>query len=192
MNGSSLISISVRWNITGIYDGVRHTVAAFNQYYCLRIGSWFIAGFNHSVSLAQSGSTWCQQYHPASKTQLAKSVLDAGWYSLKTMLEYKCAHAGVVFEAINEAYSTQTCSCCGALVPSSPKGRAGLRIREWVCSECGVEHHRDQKHSCGGASPSCGRNPRPLGRGGCQIRRGFPVAGLSAPKTIFQYIKFCI
>lgn len=77
------------------------------------------------------------------KTKMAKSVLDAGWGSLKTMLEYKCDHAGVVFEEIDEAHSTQSCSCCGAVPASSPKGRAGLRIREWTCSECGAEHDRD-------------------------------------------------
>ncbi|WP_257283695.1 transposase [Endozoicomonas sp. SESOKO1] len=77
------------------------------------------------------------------KTKMAKSVLDAGWGMLKTMLEYKCDHAGIVFEEVNEAYSTQTCSCCGCISDSSPKGRAGLRIREWTCSECGAEHHRD-------------------------------------------------
>lgn len=77
------------------------------------------------------------------KTKMAKSVLDAGWYALKTMLKYKCDHAGVVFEEINEAYSTQACSCCGAIPASSPKGRTGLRIREWTCSECGAEHDRD-------------------------------------------------
>lgn len=77
------------------------------------------------------------------KTKMAKSVLDAGWSQFKTMLEYKCAHAGVVFEELNEAYTTVTCSCCGALPDSSPKGRAGLRIREWTCSACGTAHHRD-------------------------------------------------
>jgi IS605 OrfB family transposase len=77
------------------------------------------------------------------KTKMAKSVLDAGWGQLKTMLEYKCDHAGVVFEEINEAYSTQTCSCCGTIPASSPKGRIGLGIREWTCSECGADHDRD-------------------------------------------------
>ncbi len=77
------------------------------------------------------------------KTKMAKSVLDAGWGSLKTMLEYKCDHASVVFEVINESYSTQTCSCCGCISDSSPKGRTGLRIREWTCSECGAGHDRD-------------------------------------------------
>ena len=77
------------------------------------------------------------------KTKMAKSTLDAGWAMLKTMLEYKSHQAGIVFEVVNESYSTQTCSCCGAIPASSPKGRAGLRIREWVCSECGTEHDRD-------------------------------------------------
>jgi putative transposase len=75
------------------------------------------------------------------KTHMAKSVLDAGWSALKTMLEYKSAHAGIIFEEINEAYTTQTCSCCGSR-RNSPKGRAGLGIREWTC-ECGVTHDRD-------------------------------------------------
>jgi len=77
------------------------------------------------------------------KTKMAKSVLDAGWGQLKTMLEYKCAHAGIIFEEINEAYTTQACSCCGAISSSSPKGRAGLRIREWTCDGCGERHDRD-------------------------------------------------
>lgn len=77
------------------------------------------------------------------KTKMAKSTLDAGWSSLKTMLEYKSHQAGIVFMEVNEAYSTQTCSCCGAIPASSPKGRAGLRIREWTCSDCGAEHDRD-------------------------------------------------
>ncbi len=75
------------------------------------------------------------------KTKMAKSVLDAGWSTLKTLLEYKSAHAGIVFEEINESYTTQTCSCCGSR-QNSPKGRAGLGIREWTC-ECGVTHDRD-------------------------------------------------
>lgn len=77
------------------------------------------------------------------KTIMAKSTLDAGWASLKTMLEYKSQQAGVVFEVIDESYSTQTCSCCGSIPASSPKDRAGLRIRAWTCRECGEEHDRD-------------------------------------------------
>ncbi|MFO1259424.1 MAG: transposase [Gammaproteobacteria bacterium] len=80
---------------------------------------------------------------PLTQTKMAKSVLDAGWHMLKTMLEYKCAGAGVVFQEIDEKYTTQTCSSCGDRPPERPKGIAGLGIREWTCGSCGELHDRD-------------------------------------------------
>jgi IS605 OrfB family transposase len=77
------------------------------------------------------------------KTKMAKSVLDAGWFMLKTQLEYKSIATQAVFIEVNESYTTQTCSCCGLISHNSPKGRAGLRIREWTCAECGTTHDRD-------------------------------------------------
>ena len=77
------------------------------------------------------------------KTKMAKSVLDAGWSTLKILLKYKAINAGILFEEINESYTTQTCSCCGEISSSSPKGRAGLGIREWTCALCGAKHDRD-------------------------------------------------
>ena len=77
------------------------------------------------------------------KTGMAKSVLDAGWHMLKTQLKYKAIGQSAVFVEINEAYSTQTCSCCGTIPESSPKGRAGLEVRHWECSCCGAKHDRD-------------------------------------------------
>jgi IS605 OrfB family transposase len=77
------------------------------------------------------------------KTSMAKSVYDAGWTMFRTQLKYKALRHGAVCLEINEAYSTQTCSCCGVIPPSSPKGRAGLGIRQWTCGNCGSEHDRD-------------------------------------------------
>ena len=59
------------------------------------------------------------------------------------MWEYKSHQASVVFEVVNESHSSQTCSCCGVIPASGHKDRAGLRIREWVCSDCGAAHDRD-------------------------------------------------
>ena len=77
------------------------------------------------------------------KTKMAKSVLDAGWFMLKTQLDYKSKAMQAVFVEVNESYTTQACSCCGCISPNSPKGRSGLRIREWSCPECGALHDRD-------------------------------------------------
>jgi len=76
------------------------------------------------------------------KTKMAKSVLDAGWTMLKTMLEYKCDSAGIVFKEVNESYTTQVCSSCGCLPDSRPRGIADLGIRDWTCCACGVTHDR--------------------------------------------------
>ena len=55
------------------------------------------------------------------KTKMAKSVLDTGFSALKTMLKYKCENAGVLFEEVNESFTSQICSCCGEITASSPK-----------------------------------------------------------------------
>ena len=77
------------------------------------------------------------------KTRMAKSVLDAGWSDFKKMLSYKAIrHGGKVIE-VSEAYTSQTCSTCGALPEGRPRGIAGLEIRQWECGGCGAVHDRD-------------------------------------------------
>lgn len=75
------------------------------------------------------------------KTRMAKSVLDAGWSMFRNMLSYKARRHGARYIEADERWTSATCSSCGAR--SGPKGIAGLRIREWDCSECGSSHDRD-------------------------------------------------
>lgn len=98
------------------------------------------------------------------KTKMAKSVLDAGWFMLKTQLDAKSKAMQGVFLEVNEAYSTQACSCCGSISINSPKGRAGLGIREWTCPDCGALHDRDV---------NAARNI--LAAGHCRLAGGIPV-----------------
>ena len=77
------------------------------------------------------------------KTAMAKSVLDAGWASFKDMLSYKALMRGGMCLEVNEAFSSQVCSCCGSLPKGRPKGFADLGIRNWTCGECGAAHRRD-------------------------------------------------
>lgn len=77
------------------------------------------------------------------KTTMSKSVVDLGWAGFKHMLWYKAIRHGGRMIEVSEAYTTQTCSVCGCSPPSRPRGIAGLRIREWICDECGAVHDRD-------------------------------------------------
>jgi len=77
------------------------------------------------------------------RTRLAKSVLDAGWSTLRNQLSYKAMRHGGRMIEVNERLTTQTCSACGSLPEGRPKGIAGLGIRQWECGDCGTVHDRD-------------------------------------------------
>jgi putative transposase len=77
------------------------------------------------------------------KTRMAKSVLDAGWSMFRSQLVYKARRHNAVYIEADERWTSQTCSCCGCIPDSSPKGMGALGMRHWTCSECGVSHDRD-------------------------------------------------
>ena len=69
---------------------------------------------------------------------LAKAIVNASWYQLRTMLKYKCAWYGKRLIIVKPNYTSQICSYCG--YHSGPKP---LPIREWTCPNCGTHHDRD-------------------------------------------------
>ena len=66
---------------------------------------------------------------------------------LRKYIQEKLRSYGIAFRVIDESYSTRTCCACGALKPSSPKGRV------YSCGLCGIEMHRDGN----GAANICSR-----------------------------------
>ena len=54
------------------------------------------------------------------------------------LLKKMAGAVNFVWNYINELYTTQTCSYCKEISDSSPKGRAGLGVREWVCKYVAV------------------------------------------------------
>jgi IS605 OrfB family transposase len=75
-------------------------------------------------------------------TCMAKSVYDAGWGQLRTLLHYKAMRLGAAYCEVNESGSSVTCSVC--LHKTGPSGLRALGVRVWTCEHCGSEHHRDQ------------------------------------------------
>ncbi len=98
-----------------------------NSYRLMKRAKLIVVGNVSSAKLAQ--------------TMMAKSVYDAGWYQFKQQLRYKAIRHGVVFKEVNEAYSTQDCSSCGARC--GPRGLEGLGVRTWQCLACDMQHDRD-------------------------------------------------
>lgn len=70
--------------------------------------------------------------------KLAQAIQDVGWYTFKTMLEYKANWAGKNILTIGRFEpSSKTCSACGYI-----KKDLTLKNRTWKCV-CGQEHDRD-------------------------------------------------
>lgn len=74
----------------------------------------------------------------AHKAGLNRSILDAGWGRLVEMLRYKLAWSGGTLVEVPAAYSSQTCSRCGAV-----DSRSRLSQSEFVCVACGFVEHAD-------------------------------------------------
>lgn len=75
------------------------------------------------------------------KTKMAKSVADAAWGQWIELLFYKAIAHGISCIQVSESYTTQTCHGCQQR--TGPRGIEGLKMRQWCCSQCGMEHERD-------------------------------------------------
>ncbi|WP_246113694.1 RNA-guided endonuclease InsQ/TnpB family protein [Streptomyces montanus] len=93
---------------------------------------------------------------------LARSISDASWTELRSMLEYKCAWYGRELVAIDRFFpSSKTCSTCGLI-----RDELLLSVREWACEGCGTWHDRDHNAAqnilaAGQAVSACGADVRP-------------------------------
>lgn len=93
--------------------------------------------------------------------KLARSISDASWTELRSMLEYKAQWYGRELIAVDRWFpSSRLCSACGTL-----QGRMPLNVREWTCG-CGTTHDRDVNAAenilaAGLAAAACGDGVRP-------------------------------
>lgn len=76
--------------------------------------------------------------------KLARAISNASWNAFVQMLSYKCQWYGKELKLVNPAYTSQTCSHCGALNDRLGYDKYGwLKVRDWTCSSCGAHHDRD-------------------------------------------------
>ena len=70
--------------------------------------------------------------------KLARAIANQSWRKLRSQLEYKCAWYGKQLVTVNPRKTSQICSNCGY-----DDGKHTLKIRQWTCPQCGINHDRD-------------------------------------------------
>ena len=72
------------------------------------------------------------------KAGLNRSILETGWHQFETLLSYKLAERGGRLVKINPAYTSQMCSCCGAVDSENRESQS-----VFVCKHCGFRSNAD-------------------------------------------------
>lgn len=94
---------------------------------------------NQTVVVEDLNTTGMSARGGSRKHGLNRSIQDASWHELRTMLEYKAAWYGRELIVIDRWYpSSQICSTCGHRGTKLP-----LSVRAWQCSSCHTLHDRD-------------------------------------------------
>jgi putative transposase len=74
------------------------------------------------------------------KAGLNRGLANAGFGEIRRQVEYKSYWKGnIVLFAERFAPTSRTCSCCG-----SYQANFSLKIRAWICPQCGEHHDRDE------------------------------------------------
>lgn len=111
---------------------IHNKIANQRNYVLHNISSWLVNNFDTIIveDLNVAGMK---------KSNLAKSVSDASFSTLASMIDYKSKWYGRTFYKISRWYpSSKTCNCCGHKMDTMT-----LDIREWDCPNCGSHHDRD-------------------------------------------------
>lgn len=91
-----------------------------------------------SMSKSAAGRVDKPGRNVAAKSGLNRAILDQGWYEMRRQLEYKQFWRGGEVHAVNPAYTSQKCACCGHTAKENRQSQA-----VFVCVACGYEANAD-------------------------------------------------
>ena len=109
-----------------------------------------------SMSKSAAGTTSQPGRNVRAKIRAESFDIDQGWFELRRQLEYKQAWRGGQVLAINPAYTSQQCACCGHTAKDNRQTQSQFKMR---CVGCRGERRcerRSQYFSGGHAVLACG------------------------------------
>ena len=91
-----------------------------------------------NMSKSAKGTSEQHGRNVRAKSGLNRSILDQGWYELRRQLEYKQLWRGGQVLAVNPAYTSQKCACCGHTAKENRQSQS-----KFECRECGYTENAD-------------------------------------------------
>ncbi|MFT4975809.1 MAG: IS605 OrfB family transposase [Myxococcota bacterium] len=107
------------------------------------------------------------------KAKLNAAILSQAWGEIRRQLAYKCERAGVAFQMVAPAYTSQMCSECGHTERNNRTTQA-----DFECRACGHTDNADTnaaKNILAAGQAAAARRRRALG----DVRRSEPAATLA-------------
>lgn len=102
---------------------------------CRKFGTVVIESLRtKNMTRSAAGTVEAPGKNVSQKRGLNRAILNVGWCQIETMLFYKAHHLAKV----DPRFTSQTCSCCGAVDSRSRKNQASF-----VCSSCGFRANAD-------------------------------------------------
>ena len=144
--------------LTGSRQSSRHQAAMWRQQPLANLSRGQTSAQVHCAAACDNGIHYEIRI---AKMWTLSPKMEGNWHFLWTLPKIVerpvfRAHSSHVHGYVSRACLAKTCSECGALPASRPKGIAGLGISEWTCSACGAIHDRDV---------NAARNIRAVGHG---------------------------
>jgi putative transposase len=104
-----------------------------------RFGMVFVEDLNiQNMTASARGTVERPGRQVRQKSGLNRSILDQSWGVFETLLTYKLDERGGMLVKVDPAYTSQTCSDCGAVDARSRESQASF-----VCVACGFRAHAD-------------------------------------------------
>ena len=91
-----------------------------------------------NMSKSAAGTVSQHGRNVRAKSGLNRSILGQGWYELRRQLEYKQHWLGGHVLAINPAYTSQKCACCGHTAKENRQSQS-----QFECVTCGYTENAD-------------------------------------------------
>lgn len=137
---------------------------------CRKFGTVVIENLRiKNMTRSASGTVDAPGKNVSQKRGLNRAILNVGWYQIETMLFYKAHH----LVKVDPRFTSQTCSCCGAVDSRSRKNQASF-----VCSSCGFRSNAD--HNAAINILNRGNTPGVEPSVGKVSKRELPTVGIPA------------